>query len=591
MDPIKVDFSGGKGKEATKPQAIVLPPNRAGIKVLINIIGALLIGAIAYYFYLPALNFKAIEAYIFCGIVLAGYCVMAYFTSGAFKAPEYAPYVRKQAKIPVIIGGVILLVVLVGFIISSTFFRASRYHNIIKVETTDFSKDINEADFDSVPLLDNTSAAMLADKALSTLVDVDGQNLVSQFTVYPAYTQINYKGIPVRTATLKYSNIIKWLTNRKNGLPGYLVINMRTQKVEFQKVEGGMIYSNADHFNHLLKRQLRFTHPTSLLGEAVFELDENGTPYWVCPILDKTIGLFGGTDVIGVVLVNPTTGECKDYSIDELRSNEELQWIDRAYDSNLLVEQYNYFGRYVRGFWNAFLGQKDVVITTDGYNYLALNDDVWMYTGVTSVNAGDSSITGFALINQRTKEAKFYRVNGATEFAAQKAAEGKVQQYGYTATFPLLLNIGEQPTYFMALKDKNEIVQQYAMVNVNQFTTMLTTGTSISGCLESYTDVLKASGINTNVTPDQITEPATDGDAGDSETVINEVTGKIAEIRTAVIGGNSIYYVKLDSDTAYYSVSAAKFEEIVIAKVGDDVTIKANESEKSIIEATGFEIK
>lgn len=584
MDPIKVDFSGSGSK---KGKTVVIPPNKAGLKIAINLIGTAIIAAIAYYFYLPAFNFKAVEMYIYFGICIIAYCVMAFITSGALLSPEYSPYARKRTRIPMILGLVVALTAGVGFVVSSVFFRASDYHEIITVEDADFGEDIQEADFASVPLLDKDSAETLATKALSDLFD---EQLVSQFTVNSCDTQINLKNRPVRIGTLKYNDIIKWFTNRKAGLPGYLVIDMTTQKVDYVKVEGGIIYSDADHFNHLLKRHLRFNYPTKLLGESVFEVDENGNAYWVCPIYDNTIGLFGGRDVIGAILVNPSTGECVDYTIEQIKADKSLNWLDRVYDPDLLVEQYDYYGKYKNGFWNSILGQKDVVVTTDGYNYIALNDDVYMYTGVTSITTSDNSITGFTLINQRTKEAKFYRVSGATENAAQEAAQGKVQQYSYAATFPLLLNIGEEPTYFMALKDKSNIVQQYAMVNVNQFTTIIATGTSIRACLESYTALLAENGIKTDIDVDSIEDqkdPSTNNDSTDKVTA----TGAIAEIRTAVINGDSCYYLKLEGSATYYAVYASEFETVVIANKGDTVEITYKESDDAIIEAANFKLK
>ena len=59
----------------------------------------------------------------------------------------------------------------------------------------------------------------------------------------------------------------------------------------------------------------------SKLPEAVFvrgflrsygrhlELDEEGQAWWVCPRETRTIGLFGGADIIGAVLLNASTGE------------------------------------------------------------------------------------------------------------------------------------------------------------------------------------------------------------------------------------------------------------------------------------------
>lgn len=580
MDPIKVDFSGG-GKK--KGNTVVIPPNKAGLKIAINIIGTVIIAAIAYYFYLPAFNFQAIEMYIYLGMIILAYCVMSFITSGAIVSPEYSPYARKRVKIPLIIGLAIAVIVGIGFAASSVFFRAKDYHEIIAVnDQADFSAEIVEVDFSNVPLLDKESAETLATKALSDLFD---QNLVSQFDVNSCETQINLNQKPVRVATLKYDNIIKWFNNRKAGLPGYLVIDMNTQKVNYKEVQGGIRYSDADHFNHLLKRHLRFKYPTKLLGDSVLEVDEQGKAWWVCPVYKNTIGLFGGRDVVGAILVDPTTGDCQEYKIDQIRNDAELKWLDRVYDPELLVEQYDYYGKYVGGFWNSVLGQDNVVITTDGYNYIALNDDVYMYTGVTSITAGDNSITGFTLINQRTKEAKFYRVSGATENAAQEAAQGKVQQYSYTATFPLLVNIGDEPTYFMALKDNSNIVQQYALVNVNQFTTIIATDTTIEGCRKAYIKLLNENNID--VAPDAGQAPDTE----DEGPQVTTATGNIAEIRIPVIDGNSCYFIKLDSGDTWFTVYANEFEQAVIADVGNSVEITYKESEEDIIEAESFTLK
>ncbi len=594
MDPIKVDFSSGGSKKGKSGKTVVIPPNKAGLKIAINLALTAVVAAVAYYFYLPAFNFKAIEMYVYFGIVLAAYCVIAFITSGAIVSPEYTPYARKRTVVPLCIGLAVALTAGVGFLVSSVFFRAKDYHKIITPTDIKFEEDIKEADFASVPLLDKNSAERIARNALSELFD---ENAVSQFVVNSCDTQINLNKTPVRIGTFKYDNIIKWFTNRKNGLPGYLVINMTSQEVKYVPVEGGIKYSDADHFNRLLKRQIRFNYPTALLGDPVFEVDEQGKAWWICPVYDNTIGLFGGRDVKGIILVDPTTGKCKGeaegekyyYTIDEVIKTDELKWIDRVYDPELLVEQYDYYGKYKNGFWNSILGQKDVVVTTDGYNYIALNDDVYMYTGVTSITADDKSITGFTLINQRTKEAKFYRVNGATESAAQEAAQGKVQQYGYAATFPLLLNIGKEPTYFMALKDNGDYVQQYAMVNVNQFTTIIATGTSIASCLKNYTDLLAEKGIKTDIDVDSIegTQAPEENKPAEEKTA----TGSIVDIRSAVIGGDSCYYIKLSGSDVYYAVHASDFETVVIANKGDNAEIAYKESSDPIIKAEKFTLK
>lgn len=588
MDPIKVDFTGNSSDRGPdKKEGVLIPPERRGLKIAINVILTAVFGVILYYFMLPVFNVKSIMMYGFFGAILAFYCVANYITSGALRTPDYAPYARKSSMIPKIIIGVIAAVVLIGYIISSVFFRAGSYSKIIDVKQGDFSQEVTEADFSTVPRIDEDTTAYMASRALS---DLSKYGLVSQFTVQPSYYQINYKDAPVRVASLQYSNIIKWLTNVKNGLPAYVIVDTTTQKSQLVKVEGGIKYSTADHFQHYVTRHVRFQYPTYILDTPSFEIDEEGHPYWIFAKLNMTIGLFGGRDVTGAVICDAVTGECKEYALDEIKASEELQWIDRVYTADLLVEQYNYYGKYQRGFWNSILGQKDTYSTTEGYSYLAMNDDVYLYTGVTSLT-NDESLTGFILINQRTKDAKYYVVSGAKEMSAQNSAEDLVQQYEYIASFPLLLNIDGEPTYFMSLKGDSNLVKGYAMVNVGDVN-IDATATTLTGCIENYVEALAQNNIKVDVDTDDIQESTTpDGSEEPVEKTEIEVTGTITDIRTAVVNGNSVYYIKLDSSDNYYSVKASDAENVIIANKGDDVTIKVKSDEGSIIPATAFEGK
>ena len=592
MDPIKVDFSK---KDGGRKKDIVIPPEKSALKIVLSILCTILFAAGAFYFMMPAINIKSYDFYIYIGAVAASYVVFNGLFANVLAKPEYVPYVKKRAIVPGIIIGILIVAVGIGYLVSSEFFRAESYSNIIEVRTdSDFSKDIpeeNAESFSVIPKLDEDAAAQLATRALGVLEE---KGYVSQFAIYPQYTQINYKGTPVRVAPLRYDNIIKWFTNTRNGLPGYVVIDMANESTQFVEVENGIKYSPAEHFNKLLKRHLRFEYPTFMFAEATFEIDDNGNPYWICARLDKTIGLFGGTDVIGAVVVkaDSATGESTYYTIDEIKNAPELQWLDRIYDSDLLVQQYNFYGKYQDGFWNSILGQKGVITTTANYNYLAKDDDVWMYTGVTSVTS-DQSITGFILINQRTKEAVYYRVTGGTEYSAQQAAEGRVKDLGYSATFPLLLNIGGEPTYFMSLKDPtNNIVQQYALINVAQYNNnkMGATGTDLAKCLASYISALEDSGIKVDINPeDVVVEPVNPDNTDEPAKDVLTAIGNIADIRTAVIGGNSYYYIKLDSNAAYFSVKASDEESVVILNVGDSVTV-TYEGSGAIIDAESIQI-
>ncbi len=573
MDPINVDFThgGGDGSSDKPVSDVYIPPKNAKKKIVINVILTAVFAAIAYYFMIPALNFKAIELYMYIAFVCLIYLGLTVLSCKVAIHPEYQPYVRKRSRIPGIIIGILAVVCLIGFVVGAQLFRASSYSSLLTVEEGDFAEDVAEIDFSAVPTLDATSANNLAVRTLGDLSD-----MVSQFVVSAYSTQINYKGTPVRVTSLDYGDIFKWIKNTREGLPAYIIVDMTTQKSEIVRLENGMKYSPAEHFNRYLLRHLRFEYPTYMFGDPSFEIDEQGNPYWIVPILDKTIGLFGGTDVIGAVIVNSidgssriistsTTGETK-LPTESFVTDPEWQWIDRVYSATILNEQYNYYGKLSNGFINSIIGQEGVKVTSSGYNYLALNDDVYMYTGVTSISS-DQSIIGFILINQRTKEAKYYSISGALENTAQTSAQGAVQQYSYTATFPLLLNISGEPTYFMALKDSSELVKMYAMVNVKQ-STVVGIGSTLTECTENYADSLKKNGINLEINIDEIG----DSDRTQAQSETKDVSGTVTEIRSVVTGGETYFYIRLNTDDSFYKLGVKDAEKVVILNVGDSVT-------------------
>lgn len=590
MEPIKVDFTGGSGAGKGKGSGkdAYLSPSKAGLKTVISIIGTVIGAAIAYYFMLPPLNFKSTELYLFLGVVALIYLALQVVLSGVIKKPEYTQYVKKQAIVPFVIIGVLAAVVAVGFVVSSVVFRASSYSKIIDVdENKTFSSDIKQADFQSVPVLDNDASVALATRTLGDLASI---NKESQFEVAQRFTQINYKNSPVRVGTLAYGDVFKWLKNTKEGMPGYIIVDMVTQKTEFVMLKEGeyIRYSTEEHFSKYLMRHVRFAYPTYIFDEPHFEIDESGRPFWLCPVLDKTIGLFGGTDVKGVVIVDAITGECNEYSLDTIKNDKSFQWIDGIYSDDLLVEQYNYYGKYAGGFINSIIGQEGVRVATEGSNFLALNDDVYMYTGVTSVS-NDQAIIGFVLVNMRTKEANFYTISGAKEYSAMDSAEGQVQNYKWTATFPILLNISGQPTYFMSLKDDANLVKCYAMVNVQNYQ-VVAIGDKISECTENYVKLLAQRNINIKVDIDKIkddTDNISNTDANnptEDETV--SVKGVVEEIRTAVMGGESYYFIKLEGKKPYFKVAASQHEAVVILNVGDSAAFTyKKDAAGSVIEA------
>ncbi len=288
-----------------------------------------------------------------------------------------------------------------------------------------------------------------------------------------------------------------------------------------------------------------------MFDTLAFEVDEKGTPYWIAPVYDYKIGIFGGKDITGAVLVNAINGDHQYYDIKKVP-----QWVDRAYPAELVLSQLENYGKFTNGYINTLLSQKGVLRPTDGYNYVAINDDVYLYTGLTSVSK-DASNVGFAMINLRTKEGKYYNISGAEEYSAMSSAEGQVQNLKYRATFPILINAGGQPTYFLSLKDDANLVKKYAFVSVENYQ-IVATGDSVAQAEQAYYALLESNGKKM--------------DAGDFKT--NKLTGAITAINEAVIDGNSTYYFKIEGNETVFIGDISLSNRFPLAKVGDNVTIE-----------------
>lgn len=520
---------------------------------LLAVLALIIIVAVYYYTALPAINIHSSDFWMFLIVLIIAAALMVVKKKGV---DRYALKESKGLKIVAVLLIAVVAVYLIGSLLSSPIVNAKKYQKLLNVKDGEFTKDIEELSFDQIPLLDRDSAAILGNRKMGSMVD-----MVSQFEVNELYSQINYQDRPVRVSPLKYASPIKWLTNQKEGIPAYIKIDMATQNVELIKMEEGMKFTTSDHFNRNIYRHLRFRYPTYIFNDLSFEIDDDGVPYWICPVKKFNIGLFGGTTIGNVVLCNAITGETTEYKIDDAP-----EWIDRAYSADLLVELYDYYGSLKHGYLNSVLGQKDCLKTTDGYNYLAIDDDVWVYTGVTSVS-GDQSNVGFVLMNQRTMETKFYEIEGATESSAMSSAEGQVQNLKYKATFPLLLNISGEPTYFIALKDDAGLVKKYAMVNVQKFQ-IVAIGNTVASCEEAYNDLMYESGIKV--------------EAEDTRE-IETMTAKITKIAQGVIDGNSHYYVMLEGSEEIFDVSVVEFIDIIKFSEGDTVTVEYKEGKESNI--------
>ena len=554
-------------------RSIHLPKGRLG-RTLFSLIVTAVVGFVYFYLSLPAINLQDGEFYSFLILLGVVYVVCTFVTSAkpadnVVRTPreffkEWLSFVRKSCLPVGILLGLVIIVAIIGSLVSAPIFRAADYRDLLNVQTGSFTEDVAQISFGDIPTLDRDSANYLGDRQMGTLSD-----MVSQFEFSNDSTQINYQGRPVRVAPIVYADLIKWFTNQSDGLPAYIVVDMVTQEATVVRLTQGIKYSFSDHFGRNILRHLRFQYPTMMFANPEFEIDEFGHPWWIAPRLVKTIGLFGGRDIQGAVLVDAVTGECQYHETVP-------SWVDTLYTPALIMEQYDYHGTLINGFINSVLGQRDVTMTTEGYNYIAMNDDVYVYTGVTSANADQSNL-GFLLCNMRTKETHYYVAPGATETAAMASARGVVQDLGYTATFPLLLNISGQPTYFIPLMDATNLVKSYAMVNVAQYQ-IVAVGASVLDCERAYIQMLSDRGVTQ--TDDN---PASQGQA----------SGVVEEIRTAVLDGTTYYFIRLRGERVFYSVSAALNREVITLNVGDSVQIDyaASDDGASILDAYTLDIE
>lgn len=522
----------------------------------------LIVAAFCYWWFHPPINIHSVDLWMFLAIFVLFPSFLVFFIfhqiyERGMGKREKNEKKSKRFKGLMVVPVIIALVGVLGAVASLTLFpgNAEKYSTILNTEDGDFATDIEQADYSTIPFIDRDSAVLLGNRTMGTMADY-----VSQFEISDLYSQINYRDAPVRVSPLNYADVFKWWSNHNTGIPAYVIVNMSTQDTQIVRLEDPIYYSDSDPFFNNVDRHVQLSHPFYIFGEKSFEIDDNGKPYWIYPVIDYTVGLFGGETVSRVVLCDASTGECQDLAIDEVP-----QWVDRAYPADLLIQQYNWSGALSGGWINSWLGQSGVKQTTPGsdgqlgYNYIAKDDDVWVYSGVTSATA-DNSIIGFVLINQRTAESKFYPVAGATEESAMSSAEGQVQNLKYEATFPLLINVDNQPTYFMALKDNAGLVKKYAMIDIQRYQNVAV-GDTLEETEKSYKKMLRANGVST------------DDDSGKATKTDGTATGTISLISPVVLDGNSHYYVMLNGDGTLYDCPVANVVDIVRFKEGDSVTL------------------
>ena len=501
---------------------------------------ALAFAFVYYYIVLPPINIFAFDFYMTLTIV----ALVTTFFLNVFYIRGFRSFFRSGKYLFFVIAGAWILYFAMG-LVSAPIFHAKSYASVLHLQEGVFKDDVKEVDFEKIPVVDRDTAAKLGSRKMGEMGD-----LVSQYNIDNTYSQVTVNGKPMRNTPLVYSGLIKWLQNKSAGIPYYLAVDMADQDVMMVKLPKPIRYSFSDKFSRNIRRLIRFRYPTAIIDEINFEIDDNNHPYWVASTLAPSVSIMGAFDANSVIVVDAVTGESKRYKVGDVPD-----WVDRVYSANLVMRQLNWNGKLKRGFFNQFIGQKGVTQPTSGYNYLSIGNDIYMYTGITSVLQDESNI-GFALINMRTKEAKFYPLSSADEESAMASAEGAVQEKGYTATFPILINLYNRPTYFLSLKDNAGLIKTFAFIDAQNYQTVRT-GTTVRDALKAFNESFATS----------THEPA----QTEKRTLV------IDEIIPVTVDGNTNYFIKAKGDETIYIASINKSNRLPFLKTGDKIEVEGEE--------------
>ena len=536
--------------------------------VIIGLIISTIITVVIDYLIPTPWNFRSEGTWVKLFFVLMIYTTIHALILGVAQAKYVIPKNNKLVNYPFILPLVMVPAFFLCLLTGAQIFHAPAYSQIIQVEQVESGDAIlSEKDAASIALMDTASAKQLGDREIGAIENF------SAFNVSDEYIQLNINEDAVKVAPLEYVGLFKWFSNRAEGVTGYVSVSPTTMTADYVKLEEGMKYIPSAYFHEDLNRHLHYQFPTLMYGNIHFEVDENGKPYYVSSVFDRTIGVFGGEIVVGAIITDPVSGESEYYEVADIP-----QWVDYVFPGDLICELYNVAYKNINGFWNgtSFGANTGCMQTTtidtyyedeDGdsvveagtdYGYIAKDGDIYVYTGVTSM-AADSSNLGFIMVNERTGVYKYFAVSSANEQSAMNAAEGEVQQYGYQASFPTLINVDNELAYIGVLKDQSGLVKMYYMVNVKDYGKVVVAD-SREACVNKYAEKL---GLNLN------------GDVIGSEDEKEPVETTPVEFVISVmqyvdVNGNTYVYMGTEDGTVYKALFSEN-EQLLFAKVGDVV--------------------
>lgn len=526
---------------------------------------------------MPVLQWWGFEGvWIEAGLV-ASLGLLAFF---AFDEGESGKMWWKIKSIPT---AVVLVAFILGCVNSCEMFHAGEYNKrlpVKEVNESTFGKTIAVVEVDKMITLDETAAQKVAEDVLGNntglgsrvqVGNVTLQCLSGSFTIDNG-EKLNFNNDLIYVAPLEHSSFFKWMSN--DVTPGYVIVsasdqNWRRLVTEVNGKKLALRYLESGFFGDDIERHIKFNgYLHRGLNDHCFEIDGNGTPYWVLSSYDQKIG-FCGEESEGPITVNAETGEIKAYTIKNAPA-----WIDRIQPKSFIEEQIRQWGEYKLGWWNS-LGiskQEGVLAPTEGMTLVYSNGKSYWYTGIKSASA-DKGTNGFMLVDTKTKEAKFYKSSGFNEEEARNIANGQAEAAaaGYRATYPVLYNMRGVPTYFMTYKDNSGNIQGYCFVASNNRTAV--------GC-----DKLKTVAAQKYLS----TLKATSHDKmKDSEVKAEMLT---ATVRDIVLEGD-VYYVLLNEKSGFeFSGKSINFPELKWSRKGDQVKVSFKIGEEKVVPLDSFDI-
>ena len=536
------------------------------MKKILSLLSLAVLAFVLFYINLPVINY-GFTGFAFILLVLV--IVAIVFSTGVTvsQKTKQVQLAAMPSKFLYVLAAILLAYCIVLPIATSLkMFRTDSYQKLIgDVKNGEkITNHIAPISIDKIRVVDENLAYLLGEKILGSQPALGSQVELGNFCIQKVNDDLYW------VAPLLHSGFLKWFNNQE-GTAGYVMVSATNERdVKLVQHVGGKAikikYQPGAYFSSELHRHTYFNgYANDGLTDFSFEIDDAGNPFWVITKYAKKIG-FSGKDATGIIVVDAQSGVITEYSIAETP-----KWVDRIQPLDFIEHQLNDWGEYVHGYWN--FSNADKLRTTEGLTlvYGKDNKSYW-YTGLTSVGKDESAV-GFVLVDTRTKEATFYKQSGATEYAAQSSAEGKVQEKGYKASLPIPYNINNIPAYVMTLKDDGGLVKMFAMVDISDYT-IVGVGNTMRETLTAFKNVYNMA--DNKINPNSVSNKKT-------------VKSIVTRIQNDVKNGNSFYYFKVKDYPNIFVGSSQISNQLPVTIIGDSIAVSFDLDLEEVIDISTFE--